>query len=51
MMGDFYDPREPPPFPPRNRRKQSVFSTAMEALAGGAVIALMLVGLKRLFGW
>jgi hypothetical protein len=45
-----YDPREPPPCPPRNRRRQSTFSVAMEALGGGLVIALIIVTAKRLFG-
>lgn len=45
-----YDPRhdERPPCPPRNRRRQSMLSTAMEAIAGGFVIALIIVGLKQL---
>ncbi len=47
-----YDPRhdERPPFPPRNQRRQSTFSIAIEALAGGFVIALLILGVKALLG-
>jgi hypothetical protein len=54
MGNDYYDPREPPPaFPPRpgQRRRQSTFSIAMEALGGGLVIAIVLVMLKRMLGF
>lgn len=50
-MGNSYDPREPPPFPPRNRRRQSTLSIALEALGGGLIIAMLLVGLKRVLGF
>lgn len=49
-VGEFYDPREPSPFPPRNRRRQSTFSIAMEAAGGGLVIAIIIVGIMRLLG-
>lgn len=46
-----YNPRdERPPSPPRNQRRQSTLSIAMEALGGGLVIALIIVGVKRLLG-
>jgi hypothetical protein len=49
---EFYDPRrdERPPSP-RNRQRQSTLSIAMEALGGGLVIALIIVGLKQLLGF
>lgn len=49
---DYYDPKNDEwQQPRRNRRRQSTFSIAMEALGGGLVIALVIVGLKRVFGW
>lgn len=50
MMQKFYDPRDERPPPPREQRRQSTLSIAMEALGGGFVIALI-VGVKRLLGW
>ncbi|MBY0567451.1 MAG: hypothetical protein K2P70_09075 [Hyphomonadaceae bacterium] len=47
-----YDPNDgwrPPPR--RNRHRQSTFSVAMEALAGGLVIALIIFAVKRLLGF
>lgn len=52
-MKAYYDPRrdEHAPFPPRNRRRrQSALWIAIEALAGGFVIALLIVSVKGLFG-
>jgi hypothetical protein len=51
-VNEYYDPNDgwrPPPR--RNRQRQSTFSVAMEALGGGLVIALIIVGLKNLLGW
>lgn len=47
-----YDSRDgwrPPPR--RNRQRQSTLSVALEAIGGGLVIALIIVGVKNLLGW
>lgn len=36
--------------PPRNHLRQSTLSIALEALAGGFVVALIIVSVKRLLG-
>lgn len=52
VMGQYYDPDDGwRPSPHRNQRRQSTFSIAMEALGGGLVIALIVVGIKRLLGF
>jgi hypothetical protein len=50
-LNNYYDPRDERPPTPRNQRRQSTLSIAMEALGGGLVIALVIVGVKRLLGW
>lgn len=53
MVSDHHDPRrdERPLSPRNNQRRQSTVSIAIEALAGGFVIALLIVGVKQLLGW
>lgn len=51
LLSQYYDPRNERPPPPRNRRKQSTFSIALEALGGGLVIALFVLALTWLLGW
>lgn len=51
-MGQYYDPNDGWRPPPRhNRQRQSTFSVAMEALAGGLIVSLIIIGVKNLFGW
>ena len=51
-MPDYYDPRKPwtPPERSGARVRQSTLSIAMEALAGGLVIALVIAGVKWMLG-
>lgn len=51
-MTQYYDPNDgwrPPPR--RNKRQQSLLSIALEAAGGGLVIALIILGLKRMLGF
>ena len=52
-MSEYFDPNDgwrPPPRH-RERRPQSTFSIAMEALGGGLVFAVVLAMLKKLLGF
>lgn len=53
VMGQYYDPKNdgwrPPPR--RNRQRQSAFSVAIEAAAGGLILAALIIGVKNLLGF
>jgi hypothetical protein len=51
MVREYYDPREPRPEMPQRRNahlRQSTLSVALEALGGGLIIAIIVMGIVRL---